>query len=98
MRVIISGAQRIHVTGATSGIGQVLCKQLAAEGHALEISGRSLERLSLLRDKIRAEFAQSPIDIVLCDFANESSFSAATLAAPINGLILMPPQPSAHGL
>lgn len=46
--------KRIIITGATSGIGRELARQLSAQGHKVGLTGRRTERLEELKEEIGA--------------------------------------------
>lgn len=60
----------ILITGATSGIGRELCRQLAAQGNAIIAVGRAQDKL----DALRAEL--SGITPVRCDLASKADVMA----------------------
>lgn len=55
------------VTGATSGIGEALCRLLARQGINLIASGRSMDRLLKLQAELKS---QIDIQVVTCDLEN----------------------------
>jgi short-subunit dehydrogenase len=63
-------APRTHgaalITGASSGIGRELARQLARRGHDLILVARRLELLDELRRELRAEHGRH-VDVVACD-------------------------------
>lgn len=71
--------RKILITGASSGIGERFARCVAAEGAAVVIGARRIDRLAALRDEIVAAGGQAlavPLDV-----ADESSLIAAYDAA-----------------
>lgn len=58
------------ITGASSGIGQAIAEQLAAEGAAVVLGARRTERLALAIERIRRTGA--PAEAVTMDVTSES--------------------------
>jgi uncharacterized protein len=58
------------VTGASSGIGAVFARKLAANGHNLVLVGRRRERLDALSAEIRQQMTVS-VDVLIADLAEE---------------------------
>jgi len=48
---------KILITGATSGFGKAMAEKFAAKGHNLIITGRRAERLNVLADELKNQFA-----------------------------------------
>jgi uncharacterized protein len=55
------------VTGASAGIGEAMCRQLAQRGYDLVLVARRVERLQSLADELRADGAQA--FVMPCDLA-----------------------------
>jgi short-subunit dehydrogenase len=82
---------RYLVTGATSGIGEEITRQLAAQGHRLVIVGRDAGRLEQTARSLRAAY-QVPVESLAADLLTEAGLDAvcARLAAdqrPVTGLV-----------
>jgi NADP-dependent 3-hydroxy acid dehydrogenase YdfG len=63
--VRIDGA-RVWITGASSGIGRALARELARRGARVAISARRVERL----DQLAAEGAMLPVPVDVTDLAS----------------------------
>jgi NADP-dependent 3-hydroxy acid dehydrogenase YdfG len=63
--VRIDGA-RVWITGASSGIGRALARELARRGARVAISARRVERL----DQLAAEDAMLPVPVDVTDLAS----------------------------
>ena len=59
----------IVVTGASDGIGLESASQLAAQGNAVVLVGRSPAKVAAAEKRIRAESPDVPVESVTCDFA-----------------------------
>jgi uncharacterized protein len=57
------------VTGASSGIGAAIAKELASRGHAVALVARREERLRSLATEIESEF-QVPAETIVCDLSD----------------------------
>ena len=97
MEIQSSGdAKTTLVTGATGGIGAVLCARLAAAGHRLVLTARNADKL---RDLEQSLPKPSKPHLMLCaDMADEASISQFEKQLEhekidLNGAVLMPPQP-----
>lgn len=87
------------VSGATGGIGRAVCARLAAAGDRLILSARSDDRLRTLATSLPVS-QLGPHEWFAADMEDEASVSEfeARLSAsgtPVDGLVLMPPQPHA---
>jgi uncharacterized protein len=58
------------ITGASSGIGAVFARKLAANGHNLVLVGRRRERLDALSAEIRQQMPVA-VDVLVADLAEE---------------------------
>jgi uncharacterized protein len=58
------------ITGASSGIGAVFARKLAASGHNLLLVGRRRERLEALSAEIRQQMPVA-VDVLIADLAEE---------------------------
>jgi uncharacterized protein len=59
------------VTGASSGIGAALARELASRGHALLLVARREERLQSLATELAADHGV-PVEPIACDLAGEA--------------------------
>ena len=62
----------IFISGATGGIGKAFACACAKENN-LFLTGRSAEKLSLLKEELVGRFPHCRIDFFACDLASESS-------------------------
>ena len=60
------------ISGATGGIGRAFAFA-CAETSALFLTGRSVQKLTALKEELKAEFPASTIDYFACDLADERS-------------------------
>jgi NAD(P)-dependent dehydrogenase (short-subunit alcohol dehydrogenase family) len=79
------------VTGAGTGIGKAITMRLAAEGHALALMARNVERLEAAANEARAAGAPS-VTIHGCDIRNQGEVEGAFAAAadthgPLSGMV-----------
>ena len=85
------------ITGATGGIGEAICKRLAASGHRLVLAARGTERLQALMSSLPGSGHLA----IKLDMSNEASVADLTLRlserqVALDGVVIMPPQPHAH--
>jgi NAD(P)-dependent dehydrogenase (short-subunit alcohol dehydrogenase family) len=73
------------VTGGGSGIGLACARALAADGAAVVLAARNVERLAASADGLRAEFPDVDIAAVGCDVTDETSVEAACAEAALVG-------------
>ncbi len=66
----------ILVTGASSGIGRELARQLAPRAGALVLVARRTERLEALADELRAKRADLPVHVEPCDLSDAAAVDA----------------------
>lgn len=57
------------ITGASSGIGTVYARRLAARGHGLVLVARAADRLNALADELRAAH-EVPVDVFVADLTD----------------------------
>jgi dehydrogenase/reductase SDR family member 7B len=84
--------QTVWITGASSGIGEALARELAARGAKLVLSARRLDRLERLRDELdpRGDGAVHALALDQGDLASLPPVAeqARELAGPIDVLVL----------
>lgn len=61
------------LTGATGGLGKAFAFEAAKQGYALLLTGRSEEKLTLLKEEIESVFQGVEIRLYAADLANEES-------------------------
>ena len=88
--------KRILVTGATGGIGNVLCKALAQEGHDLLLVARNKEKLARLVEELHCK-SEGNHNFLSIDFTSSENVenAAAMIVASgekLDGVVVMPPQ------
>ncbi|MFG3281882.1 SDR family NAD(P)-dependent oxidoreductase [Streptomyces sp. NPDC048111] len=62
--------QTVLITGATDGLGRALAHELAAQGHALILHGRSARKGEELLTELRAKTGNEELTYELADFAS----------------------------
>lgn len=87
----------VLVTGATGGIGQVLCRRLAKAGCSLVLAARDTGRLEKLCNELAQNFPAGSYSWLGVDMARDDSVRqfAGQLRARhmvLDGVVLMPPQ------
>ena len=68
---------RVVITGATSGLGLVAARALAADGATVEIVARNEAKASQVCEWLRAEGAAGGVDYVVADTADLDAISSA---------------------
>ena len=76
------------ITGATGGLGKAFAQELAKQGYALLLTGRSMEKLSALQEEMLAEFPGLQTRVYAADLANEGDRCALTSAIRADGIPL----------
>ena len=61
------------ITGATGGLGGAFAKACAKRGENLILTGRSLEKLTDLKNRLTAEFSGLEIETLACSMSDEHS-------------------------
>ena len=64
------------ITGATDGIGLATARQLAPQGHALLLHGRSADKLQATADSMRAMPGAGPVETVQADLSDLDAVDA----------------------
>lgn len=72
----------VFITGATAGIGRAIARKFAREGHNLIISGRRVERLNELADKLTTDYK---VDILPLHFDVRSKEDAQKAVESLEG-------------
>ena len=86
----------ILVTGASGGIGKVLCEHLAVKGYNLILAARDLQKLQTQCNELSAMFSEQKFKFMELDFSKPESMTVyfdTIRNETINGAVLMPPQP-----
>ncbi len=71
---------RIAITGPTGGLGEEVCRVLAALGATLVLLDRSAEKSEALQARLRAAFPQVALERIPLDLADMNSVKAACAA------------------
>jgi short-subunit dehydrogenase len=61
------------ITGASSGLGAEMARQLAARGHDLVLAARRLERMEALREEILAAHPRRRIEVAALDVLDDAA-------------------------
>ena len=69
------------ITGGGTGIGLGCAKALVADGAAVLLAARDLDRLDAAAADLRSRFVDAAVATVACDVTNESSVAEAVRAA-----------------
>lgn len=86
----------VLVTGATGGIGKVLCSHLVKEGANLELMARDERALETLSRQLKCE-SNGSLSYYACDFKDYAGHQRLNEQQTVlDGLVIMPPQPAAH--
>ncbi|MEJ1161764.1 SDR family oxidoreductase [Prosthecomicrobium sp. N25] len=89
---------RYLVTGATGGMGVVLCRQLASAGHDLVMVGRRPAVMEALIADLKScgQGSHSALEVDMADRGSVARFAAALAGSDIalDGAVIMPPQPA----
>lgn len=83
------------VTGATGGIGQAICRRLAAGGHLLVLMARDRARLDGFNAELDGRHRIFPADIAEDRSAEDFLAFMKSEGVTLDGAVLMPPQPHA---
>ncbi len=67
---------KVLITGASSGIGRELARQLAPIARALVLVARREDRLQALRAELTARFPKLEVDVLPCDLADHAQREA----------------------
>lgn len=89
MRAMEFSGQRVLVTGASSGLGAEMARQLGRQGAHLVLAARRAERLEALADELRG--GGSEVEIVAVDLTKDDDVAtliSACTSKPLFGAIL----------
>ena len=76
------------ITGATGGLGKAFVYTLAARGENLLLTGRSAEKLALLKADLQKKYPQSDIRVYPADLSNEDSRAKMMEEITADGLLV----------
>jgi 3-oxoacyl-[acyl-carrier protein] reductase len=89
---------RYLVTGATGGMGVPLCRRLAAAGNSLVLAGRNLTTMKQLIKDLGSpdpqRFQALEVDMTNRGSVQNFALKLAGLDHPLDGAVIMPPQPA----
>lgn len=88
--------RRFLITCATGDIGSELCLYLAKKGHDLMITGRHLEKLRALSERIMTDYPERKVTFCCADLGIPETMSELieqSRVEGIDGIVLMPPRP-----
>lgn len=71
--LVASRSSYALITGASSGIGAELCRQLAEKNFNLILVARSKDKLDALRNEIRRKNSQIQIDVIVQNLAEQNA-------------------------
>lgn len=91
-------ARTILVTGATGGIGNAVCRQLAKSGHSLVLAARNMEKLAALSTQLSGS-GHRHLNLDMADDEAIHRFAADLMEQQVvlDGVVLMPPQAHSTG-
>jgi NAD(P)-dependent dehydrogenase (short-subunit alcohol dehydrogenase family) len=86
------------VTGSTLGIGYAIAKTLAHEGAHVIVNGRTIEKVNIAVEKIKAETGNSNITGIAADFSDKDQVNRLIAELPevdilINNVGIFEPKP-----
>jgi NAD(P)-dependent dehydrogenase (short-subunit alcohol dehydrogenase family) len=82
-------AGRALVVGGYGGLGTVICEQLAAQGYAVAVAGRSADKAAELADRLAATGSTAVATTVDLTSSDSIRAAVATAAAGLGGLDLL---------
>ena len=65
--------QTVLITGASSGLGEEMARQLAAKGHDLALCARRLDRLEALRVELAAAYPDRRVEVRALDVTDDDA-------------------------
>lgn len=77
MNTLLIMKQTALITGATSGIGEVIAKHLVQKGYTLIVLGRSKHKLDALKKSLLSINSNAQIDLFECDLSSFASVQQA---------------------